>query len=560
MNRKILLWSAAISLCAVVILMNLVPFVYGIVDDRSMMEIISGQYLGHPDAHIIFTGYWYPLLISALYRLTSRVDWYAYGYIFLQAACMWMILYRTAANSEARSEKVWNGTAAVLFCLLLGLRMVTQITFTTTAAVLGATVIFLYATVSEINYKNLLLLFVFCFLTVELRFAVFCMVMPVCGILWLFRISRKGKRTRTEMMLPLAAAGALLLYLAGLGIGYGNAAWSHYSLYNNVRSLIYDYDDYMFPRYEDETELYNSLGIYDKSRAKNLYYYNYTADEEIDQNFFEEYLQVRIAVNRERNNPLRRLADSIWEYAKNTLKGKYGWAHLFALAGYIFLIILYGAQKRWRSFFKILCILSVQLLLWIYLIYRGRMPQRVLLSLNLMLIVAALILWMEALQALGWENKRKRLVRAVFLAVLCGLVVYNLWDVRRENLERAKWNQSVEELKEYCMAHPGNFYFNDVTSMAFTTYNVYLWRQEPYNMNYMSLGDWISFSPLWEEKLAQNGIGSVKDALYSQDNVYLICSFDRGLEYLASMYENVEYTEVDRVAGFGIYKLKMEGN
>ena len=40
-----------------VILGGLIPFVYGIIDDRSMMEIVSGQYLGVPDPHTIFLGY-----------------------------------------------------------------------------------------------------------------------------------------------------------------------------------------------------------------------------------------------------------------------------------------------------------------------------------------------------------------------------------------------------------------------------------------------------------------------------------------------------------------------
>ena len=43
----------------ILVLWKLIPFVYGIIDDRSMMEIVSGQYLGRPDPHTIFMGYWY---------------------------------------------------------------------------------------------------------------------------------------------------------------------------------------------------------------------------------------------------------------------------------------------------------------------------------------------------------------------------------------------------------------------------------------------------------------------------------------------------------------------
>ena len=129
-------------------------------------------------------------------------------------------------------------------------------------------------------------------------------------------------------------------------------------------------------------------------------------------------------------------------------------------------------------------------------------------------------------------------------------------EFRIRNTELSRWNQNVESLKEYCMEHSDNFYFNDVTSFAFSTYNVRLWRDQQYVMNYMSLGDWMSYSPIWKEKLEQEGITSVKDALYGQDNVYLICNFDKGLEYLISLYPDVKCTEVDHIPGFKIYSLQ----
>lgn len=48
----------------------------------------------------------------------------------------------------------------------------------------------------------------------------------------------------------------------------------------------------------------------------------------------------------------------------------------------------------------------------------------------------------------------------------------------------------------------------------------------------------------------------MKEALYGWDNVYLICSFDKGLEYLVSLYPDVECTEADDIPGFEIYSLE----
>lgn len=66
MKKKI--WPAMICPVLFIILMRiLIPFIYGMVDDRSMMEIVSGQYTGMPDPHMIFTGYWYGLLVAGFY-------------------------------------------------------------------------------------------------------------------------------------------------------------------------------------------------------------------------------------------------------------------------------------------------------------------------------------------------------------------------------------------------------------------------------------------------------------------------------------------------------------
>ena len=49
----------------------------------------------------------------------------------------------------------------------------------------------------------------------------------------------------------------------------------------------------------------------------------------------------------------------------------------------------------------------------------------------------------------------------------------------------------------------------------------------------------------------------MKEALYGADNVYLISSFDRGTEYLTELYENGSCEEVDKIAGFTVYKLQI---
>lgn len=557
LKRKNLLWALLCPPVYLIIVWRIVPIVYGIVDDRTMMEIVSGQYLGRSDAHMIFTGYWYSLLLSGFYRLVPNIDWYALGFLSIQSGCMSLMFYRLLEGKDQWKRRLSACLWGLLWAMALGMQALTQITFTTTAAVLAVTVVFWYLTTRTFTFRNLALLFLLCFLTVELRFAAFCMLMPVCGILWLFRIWEGRAKAPGHRWIPLSAVLALLLYVLGLAAGYGSGPWRAYYEQNNIRSWIYDYDDYLFPRIEDEPELYESLGIRTKSRAKNLYYYNYTADDQITPDFFETYYEMRKPQVRVRTDRSERLKASVKTYIKGVFQGTWRSRHLLALLGYGALALWYARCREWKRFLKVCCVPGIQLLLWIYLIYRGRVPERVVITMNLMLIVPLVLLWREALsEAERSVSSYRKAAACFFAALLCAAAVRETAAVRSANLETWKWNGHVEELKAYCMSHPENFYFNDVTSMAMTTWNVRLWQKEPYGMNYMSLGDWIGFSPLWEEKLAQQGIASVREALYETEHVYLICSFDRGLEYLTSLYEGVSCEEVDQIHSFHIYRLQ----
>lgn len=558
MTEKIknLTWAVLCITLYMVVLWNLMPFVYGIIDDRSMMEIVSGQYLGKPDAHTIFMGYWYSLFLTGLYGLVPQTDWYALCYMLIQSICMVIIIYRILSRQQDIRRKVIGSGAAVLFFLILGLQAATQLTFTTTAAVLGVTVIFWYITAERICFSDWVLLFFLCMLTEQVRPSIFFMILPVCGILWLFRLRAPEGRKKWNLMIPVAILGVFLVSAAGNQIGYGSPEWKDYEKYNQNRSAIYDYSDYTLPVYDGAEDFYGSIGIEKKSRARTLINYNYTADDRITPGFFETYIAAYEDAFPSGQSQTAKAVQSVKDYLKKVLSGKFHVQHILAMILYGLSAVCCLYKKRWKDFGEIIFVAGIQVLLWIYLIYEGRTPDRVIYSMNLMFSVTGILLFMKAfreikLPCLVWKTG----IGAVYI-MLFVLAVSRIQDIRQQNLEMHHRNEDIEALKEYCMEHPENFYFNDVTSMAFTTYNVQLWRQEPYVMNYMSLGDWMSYSPVWKEKLAQKNIDSVKEALYERDHVYLICSFDKGLEYLISLYDDVECAEIEKIPGFKIYRLQ----
>ena len=540
----------------ILVLWNLIPFVYGIIDDRSMMEIVSGQYLGMPDPHTIFMGYWYSLFLTGLYTVLPNVDWYAFYYIVMQAMCMILILFRLVRERGRKWEKVLCAVLALSSFAAFGVQATVQLSFTTTAAVLGVTVVFLYATAEKLEWKDAAFLFFLLFLTSQVRFDIFCMTVPVCAVLWIFRVAVQGQRERIQFLMPAAALVVLTLAMLGNLAGYGSAEWRAYKSYDNSRTAIYDFPDYTFPEYEGAEELYSSVGIETKSRARTLINYNYTADDQITPEFFRDYIEAYQKMYSSEQTVVQRLIQSVKDYLKGVRDNRFYMQHLLGLAMYAGLVILALWKKEWGLLAKTLCTGGIQGIMWIYLLYKGRIPDRVIYSMNLMLLVTVFLLWREIFPRISLPGAARKAGVVACMFLLCYLAGAQTAKFRGKNQELSRWNQNIESLKEYCMEHPDNFYFNDVTSLAFTTYNVRLWRDQPYVMNYMSLGDWMSFSPIWKKKLEQEGIESVKEALYGRNNVYLICSFDKGLEYLVSLYPNVECTEADDIPGFKIYSLE----
>ncbi len=548
-------YAAGCTVIYMIVLWMTVPFVYGIIDDRSMMEIVSGQYLGTPDAHTIFSGYWYSLFLTFLYRLLPGADWYAIVYLLLQGICMCLILYRFIHRQTALMRK-WMAVLGILIFLVSGAQALTQLTFTTTAAVLGVTVIFWYMTAGRIEKKDVLILIFLCFLTQQIRADIFYMILPVCAVLWMFGTFQNRGDVLWHRLIPAGVAGVLILGYMGNVTGYGSAEWRAYRQYDQNRTKVYDFPAYTLPVYEGAEEFYAGIGIEKKSRARTLMNYNYTADDRITPQFFQEYVEAHDQVFPPKETVIGQMEKSVKEYLQGVLSGKFHRQHVLALILYGLLAVRGLCRKEKGDFFRILCIVGVQTLLWCCLLYAGRIPERVIYSMNLMQTATALLLTGEVLQKLRISERTCMAGTALMCLLLCIPAASQLKQLRQQNQEMYHRNEDVEALKEYCMEHPENFYFNDVTSMAFTTYNVHLWREDPYDMNYMSLGDWMSFSPVWQEKLRQNGIDSVKEALYESENGYLICSFDKGLEYLISLYDNVICTETDKIPGFQIYRLQ----
>ena len=426
-------WACICAFVYIILIWNIIPFVYGIIDDRSMMEFVSGQYLGIPDAHTIFMGYWYSLLLTYLYTMLPNADWYALGYIILQWICMSLICYRIMTVKTDKKKKAFYLVCTTLLFSAFGMQALTQLTFTTTAVVLGITVIIWYMTADRIRFRDWLLLLVLCLLTEQVRSSVFYMILPVCGILWLFRLREEHGRDRWHLMIPVAVVIVLVAGIAGNQIGYGSSEWRAYLEYNDHRSAIYDYAGYSFHPYEETEAFYNKIGIEKKSRARTLMNYNYTADDRITPKFFGDYI-----VSYEQEFPTEdtvfdKILESLKDYLRRLFTGKFFWQHFLALILYAGLAVWYLMRKEWVFLLKTILLLGTQLLMWLCLLYAGRIPERVVYTLNLMMIATSILLWIKVLKHLNVSDKVCRIAMTGIIFLLAGISGMQYFEIKAEN-------------------------------------------------------------------------------------------------------------------------------
>ena len=191
---------------------------------------------------------------------------------------------------------------------------------------------------------------------------------------------------------------------------------------------------------------------------------------------------------------------------------------------YIFVL----AAALYNRYFHILWELPflgfVRSCLWLFILYRGRSPERITHSLYLMeIIVLTALLFMEA--AAFKTQKIRQLSTALILLALCACCVSytgkSVRAVQEEYSRREEVNTAYESLLAYTKEHPERFYFWDVySSVAYS--EKFFSGQKNTLSNLDIMGGWANKSPLTEKKYGQFGFTSMEEAILTMDNVFVV--------------------------------------
>lgn len=570
-------------------------FYFDLNDDTMMRDIMSGVYSGAPDGHNMQTLYPLGALIALCYRISGSFPWYGAFLFLCQFGCFYAVGVRLCALADAAGGG--SGTrrrfAGKLFCLLglslfqwgIWLTHIVNVQYTITCGMLAATAIFLFLTDRDILP---LLLFLLSF---QLRSEMALLVLPFLGLAgafrwWEDRPVLTGKN--------LKKYGALfLLLLAGMGLSLGADAlayggeWKAFRQFFDDRTTIYDFYREVVTEDgfdADLDELGASFGV--RILLEN---YNFGLDERIDTQMLSDiavYAKERVGGARDWGAIFR---DSLFRYRYRSFHGDDAPYNLMVMLGYaaniIAAVILYKRELRklLGMAVQLFLIVLVRSGLWMFILMRGRDPERITHPLYLVEFCLLAGMFLRCLQQDGAffaESAVKTapdalgsVFSAAFRYLLSGAAVTlcllsavslikNVPAVQADQVRRQEVNRDWEAIDVYCRAHPDTFYFEDVYStVAFSGKLLECRDNAP--ANYDIAGGWMCKSPLYRKKLALFGIENAADALAEGRADFIMSDGEaeqRGLTWLAVPYAekglDVSVEEYGRIGeACGVYQV-----
>lgn len=501
-------------------------------DDWGMYSILSGAYTGTPDAHVMF--FLYPLswLLSKLYAMWSFIPWYGLFQHAVQVLCLYTVYRRILRIRQRHNPQaaLWPPalTAFLLLFFIVNLNVIAEAQYTTTAGLAAAAALFCFIT-SRISQPNTgffldnIPTLLFAWLSFSMRQNIFYLMLPMAGMLWLSKWISAYKNEYEGAAAKLL--GFALLLIAGMGLLWGaNAAaysaeeWSDFRKINHYRERVGDF--YGWPAYEECPADLAALGLdeeaymYRRNGAPHIGYDMSVSDWKQMHDLARRcYLARTSLATRLKNVAVS--AVTVFFYQD-------GMQPANLLTGLLLLLtpVLIFFERNARALFVYLMYLFGRSVSWGYVLYEGRFPKRIvqpLITVDFLILLGIIL----AFNLLPLENRRRYYV---ILPLLCCLSLFSVYATYRDVTENYRVHEETwHGLREYCSAHPDNFYiwtYGSGTLEHF--YETPFGRGQDAYQNFIYTNWGVICNPNTQKKLADQGIGNFGRDLVDSEHVYFI--------------------------------------
>ena len=497
------IWATVISIITVVVML-IYPPVFYLNDDVTMRSILSGAYTGTPDGHAVYMQYPLTGLIALLYRVIHFVPWLEMFLVGCIWSCMILLIY------HATRPYVGFAIAIVLylpFCFYMH--------YTIVAALLAGTAIFMIVSTKKFLWPLVLFLVAY---MVRSQIGLLSLPFMAAAMVWRLVVSEKEERKSEALYLARQSVvlliGILLCALIN-GCFYISDDWKQYHIYNDSRTLLYDYTDFL--SVDSYAKTYEDYGM-TAQEYEILASYDTMLTTDIDAEKMQE-IATRVSNGmKDRNSVLERLQDVIRKYYLQIRYTDKPFNYLW-IGICLFLGIGFAVKKKWLPLLYLGILAVGRSSIWMYLIWQGRFPERVSWSLYILEIMVLLGLGTWFVQ--NCKMTAKAIKAGVF--VICGVAVlgmglYQWKSVLNRVSQQAQIQSEWNTLKWYCEEEKERLYLVDVFSAV--EYGDHLFSKDAENV--MLLGGWMTASPLAQERFEDLGYQDGAECLYYGENVSLI--------------------------------------
>ena len=579
-------------------------------DDVLIRDILSGVYTGEPEA--LTAQLLWPLsaLLAGLYRVLPGVPVFGAFLWLCQAGSIFLILKRSldAVSGSAAPGKIRAaGTSSVggslkklclslLETLLIAACLLYHLVFvqyTVTAGLLATAAIFTFLTVRERESERAVTFWLRCLPAALLFWLAFCLrsemgllLLPLAGVGGIWKWAARAMRGPVFTGRNAASfLGLFGLILAGVLACFGadrlacsDPEWQEFEALFDARTQVYDFYDASLRSFEENREFYEGLGL-SETQCELLVNYNYGADDAIDAQVME---QIAAYGRKTRGAFMHSLSEGVWLYVQRLKNNRsivpddqLPW---LALEGGFAALLLAAAFVRWRAarkqkrqerdggnerewkdrkafpkesgiLWKLLLLGAVRSGLWMYLILRERVPERI--SHPLYFCELLMLAWLlldtvcgmrqtSGQQSSGWqtsgpEGLPARLIRIAALVLsLAAIVIWLPRETERTDAEYARREQvNAVNLAALSRYRQENLYLADVMSTVDFSEKLFTEKIRP--GNYDLLGGWMCKSPHSEKKLAAFGYESMGQAVLSGENVRFVGEADTDWSWLTEL-------------------------
>ncbi len=528
-KKRGLCWLIAAVMTAAMMIFVLTgtDMLYATNDDAGIMHAIIGYETGEPASFHLFIHGLLLWTLGGMTRLFPGLPWFSYWQIGMLALAG-LVIAKSIMQSFVKYRKpLWLGAVtAAVFLLSLCLKYAVSITFTTTAALLGAAAVLQMLSIEHDRGAKRVITgmagaLALVGLSYILRLDALMPVIGFCGLAWLFGCWEDygfgKKRSLKPMLVSLGMAVVVLGALLGVRqFELTRPGVQEYIAWQNARTEVMDYID---PANVPQ-EAYEMVG-WDETTiamAKNWCF----LDSDITTEAFEAIAEYTHAQDT------RTLADR-WQTGRKvigeTVKASgldlRGLAAAGITAVCAMLFACFCPGKRARVLAMLGCTIVCSAVMLVILAMAGRLPMRA----ALMILLPAAAIAFALLPACLPERVRWPLALAVLVcavqtgAYVNALLPHILVDEQQDLL----LGSAMGDLEEYAVYEPEALFIYDDTLVG-SDLRVFPSYPDGVPDNVTFWGGWGLRSPSSMEQFARYGIdlNDVDPCAFVGDNVYFV--------------------------------------